>query len=84
MPMAVVKTEIPILEFVAEQTAVINPTHEKLVLKLPKESVFAFLGENITEYANRAEPVKASEFFSMTTPKMRCICLGFQTVNSSF
>lgn len=64
--MAVVKNEIPILEFDSEQTAVINPTHEKLDLKLPKKCVFAFLGEYITEYANKTETVKVSEFLSMT------------------
>lgn len=64
--MAVVKNEIPILEYDTEQTALINPTHEKLDLKLPKKCVFAFLGEYITEYANKAETVKVSEFLSIT------------------
>lgn len=64
--MAVVKNEIPILEYDTEQTALINPTHEKLDLKLPKKCVFAFLGEYITEYANQAETVKVSEFLSIT------------------
>ena len=64
--MAVVKNEIPILEYDTEQTALINPTHEKLELKLPKKCVFAFLGEYITEYANQAETVKVSEFLSIT------------------
>ena len=56
--MSIIKNEIPILEFDTEQTAVINPTHEKLDLKLPKKCVFAFLGEYITEYASKAEAVK--------------------------
>ena len=60
------KHEIPILEFDTEQTAVINPSHEKLDLKLPEKCVFAFLGEHITEYASKAEAVKVSEFLSMT------------------
>ena len=64
--MSIIKNEIPILEFDTEQTAVINPTHEKLDLKLPKKCVFAFLGEYITEYASKAEAVKVSEFLSMT------------------
>ena len=64
--MAVVKNEIPILEYDTEQTALINPTHEKLDLKLPKKCVFAFLGEYITEYTNQAETVKVSEFLSIT------------------
>ena len=64
--MSIIKNEIPILEFDTEQTAVINPTHEKLELKLPKKCVFAFLGEYISEYASKAEAVKVSEFLSMT------------------
>ena len=48
--MAIVKNEIPILEFDTEQTALINPAHEKFDLKLPKKCVFAFLGEYISEY----------------------------------
>ena len=64
--MAVVKNEIPILEYDTEPTALIKPTHEKLDLKLPKKCVFAFLGEYITEYANQAETVKVSEFLSIT------------------
>ena len=64
--MPIIKNEIPILEFDTEQTAVIDPTHEKIDLKLPKKCVFAFLGEYISEYASKAEAVKVSEFLSMT------------------
>lgn len=64
--MSITKNEIPILEFDTEKTAVINPTHEKINLKLPKKCVFAFLGEYISEYASKAEDVKVSEFLSMT------------------
>ena len=64
--MSILKNGIPILEFDSEQTAVINPTHEKLNLKLPKKCVFAFLGEYISTYANKTETVKVSEFLSMT------------------
>ena len=35
--MAIIKNEIPILEFDTEQTAVLNPTHENLGLNLPKK-----------------------------------------------
>ncbi len=62
----ILRHEIPILEFDTDKTAVINPTHEKLDLKLPKKCVFAFLGEHITEYASKTETVKVSEFLSMT------------------
>ena len=64
--MSIIKNEIPILEFDTEQTAVINPTHEKLELKLPKKCVFAFLGEYIDEYASKTETQKVSEFESTT------------------
>ena len=64
--MAIVKNIIPILEFDTDRTAVINPAHEKLDLKLPKKCVFAFLGEYISEYAIKAGAVKVSEFRSMT------------------
>ncbi len=64
--MSIIKNEIPILEFDTEQTAVINPTHEKLDIKLPKKCVFAFLGEYISKYASKVEAVKVSEFLSMT------------------
>ena len=64
--MSIIKNEIPILEFDSEQTAVISPIHEKLNLKLPKKCVFAFLGEYISEFANKAEAVMVSEFLSMT------------------
>lgn len=64
--MSILKNGIPILEFDSEQTAVINPTHEKLNLKLPKKCVFAFLGEYISTYASKTETVQISEFLSMT------------------
>ena len=64
--MSIIKNEIPILEFDTDRTAVINPTHEKLDIKLPKKCVFAFLGDYISEYASKAETVKVSEFLSMT------------------
>ena len=64
--MSIQKNPIPILEFDTEQTAVINPTHEKLDLKLPQKCVYAFLGEYIDEYASKTETRKVSEFNSTT------------------
>lgn len=64
--MSFIKNKIPLLEFDPEQNAVFNPTHEKMNLKLPEKCVFAFLGEHISEYANRTDTVKVSEFLSMT------------------
>ena len=64
--MALIKNEIPILEFDTEQTAVLNPTHEKLCLNLPRKCVFAFLGEYIDEYANKTDAKQVSTFVSAT------------------
>lgn len=64
--MSILKYEIPILEFDTEKTAVIDPTHEKLDLKLPKKCVFAFLGEYIDEFARKTGARKVSEFVSAT------------------
>ena len=64
--MSIIKNEIPLLEFDTEQTAVIDPTHENLGLKLPKKCVFAFLGSCIEEYADRTESKQVSAFVSAT------------------
>ena len=64
--MAILRNEIPILEFDTEQTAVINPGHREIGLKLPKKCVFAFLGAYIDEYASKTEAQKISEFVSAT------------------
>ena len=64
--MAIIKNEIPILEFDTEQTAVLNPTHENLGLNLPEKCVFAFLGAYIDEYANKSDTKQVSTFVSAT------------------
>lgn len=64
--MGVIKSEIPILEFDSEQTAVLNPTHEYFNLKLPKKCVFAFLGAYIDEYAKQTDTQQVSAFISVT------------------
>lgn len=64
--MPIVKNEIPILEFDTEQSAVLNPTHENLGLKLPEKCVFAFLGSYIDEYANKIDAQKVTVFVSAT------------------
>lgn len=64
--MSIIKNEIPILEFDSEQTAVIEPTHEKFDIRLPGKCVFAFLGEYIDEYASKTETRQVSEFVSAT------------------
>ena len=66
--MSIQKNPIPILEFDTEPTAVINPGHKEIGLKLPKKCVYAFLGEYIDEYASKTETRKVSEFDSTTKP----------------
>lgn len=58
--MAIIKNEIPILEFDTEKTAVLDPTHENLDLNLPKKCVFAFLGGYIDEYASKTDTRQVS------------------------
>ena len=64
--MAIIKNEIPILEFDSEQAAVVNPAHEELGLNLPKNCVFAFLGAYIEEYADKTDTRQVSTFVSAT------------------
>ena len=64
--MAIVKHEIPILEFDTAQNAVIDPTHEKLDLHLPKKCVFAFLGDYIDAYAAKVGAKTVGHFLSAT------------------
>ena len=64
--MAIIKNEIPILEYDHNPQAVIMPGHEKLNLKLPKKAVFAFLGDVIDEYAKKHECEVVAEFESVT------------------
>ena len=71
--MAIIKNEIPILEFDTEQTAVLNPTHENLGLNLPKKCVFAFLGAYIDEYASKSDTKQGSTFTSPNT-RVRTLC----------
>lgn len=64
--MSIIKNEIPILEFDTERSAVINPIHEKLDIRLPKKCVFAFLGDYIEEYASKTDTQRVSYFVSAT------------------
>lgn len=64
--MSIVKNEIPILEYDNEQSAVLNPTHENLEIKLPKKCVLAFLGDYIDEFAQKNNAEKAAEFVNCT------------------
>lgn len=64
--MALIKHEIPILEYDDSRQSVLMPTHEGLGLKLPKKAVFAFLGGVIDQYAKAHGAQQVSEFISIT------------------
>lgn len=64
--MAVVKHELPILEYDSEIKAVIQPDHEGLDLKLPEKAAFVFLGSCIGRYAREHDLSPVAEFISIT------------------
>lgn len=64
--MGIMKNEIPILEFDSAQRAIIDPTHQKKDLHLPRKCVFAFLGDYIEEYAAKTGSREVSYFESAT------------------
>jgi len=64
--LAIVKNEIPLLEYDTEKDAVISPWHEGLEISLPEKCVFAFLGEHIDKYAIESKALKVAEFISAT------------------
>lgn len=64
--MAITKHLYPILEHDDSPSAVLQPDHEKLPLKLPEKAVFAFLGDVIDSCAASYGAEKVSEFVSIT------------------
>ena len=62
----IIKNEIPLLEFDTDTHAVIEPTHERLDVRLPRRCVFAFLGAYIDEYAKAVKARRVCEFISAT------------------
>ena len=64
--MAIIKNEIPILEYDDNPHSVLMPNHEKLNLKLPQKAVFAFLGDWIDEYARQHDCKFVGTFESAT------------------
>lgn len=64
--MAVIKHELPILEYDDSPKAVIQPDHEHLNLHLPEKAVFAFLGGCIGRYAKEQGLTPVAEFISIT------------------
>jgi len=64
--MSIRQHPIPLLEFDSDPVAVIQPDHEKLDLHLPEKCVFAFLGDQIDQYALQAQARIVSHFVSTT------------------
>lgn len=64
--MAIIKNDIPILEYDNNKETVIMPTHEHLGIQLPEKAVFAFLYDVIDTYAQNHNAVKVGEFISAT------------------
>jgi len=64
--MALIKNEIPILEYDDSPVAVLMPGRSKKNIRLPKKAVFAFLRESIDEYAKAHDAQVVTEFISMT------------------
>lgn len=64
--MAIMKNEIPILEFDTNPDSVLMPNHEELEIELPKKAVFAFLGDEIDRYAASHGAKIVSHFVSTT------------------
>ena len=64
--MVLQKHDYPILEFDDSHKAVIMPDHDGLDIKLPKKTVFGFLGDEIDNYAKKVGAKIVGEFVSAT------------------
>ena len=64
--MALIKNDIPILEYDTNPTAIIMPRHEALPYRFPRKAVYAFLGEHIDEYAYAHDAKIIGRFVSAT------------------
>lgn len=64
--MAIIKHEIPLLEYDDNPLSILMPRHENLPITLPKKAVYAFLGGYIDEYALAHDAKIAGHFISAT------------------
>ncbi|MBQ7132182.1 MAG: nucleoside phosphorylase [Oscillospiraceae bacterium] len=64
--MAIIKNDIPILEYDDCQTAVLNPDCRDIDIKLPERAVFAFLADLVDRYALSHNAVKVYEYETIT------------------
>ncbi len=64
--MALIKNEIPILEYDDNKHSVLMPDHENLGLHLPKKAVYMFLGEYVDAFAKTMGAEVVCKFVSAT------------------
>ncbi len=64
--MAIIKHEIPLLEYDDNPLAMIMPDHKHYDMRLPSKTVFAFLGDAIDRYAEAHGGRVVGEFISAT------------------
>lgn len=65
------KNELPILEYDPTSQEVLKPGHDAKGIKLPEKCLFAFLGDEVDEYAEQANATVADHF--LTVDRLRPI-----------
>ncbi|WP_391496374.1 nucleoside phosphorylase [Gardnerella swidsinskii] len=58
--------DLPILEYDSDKSAVLMPTHDNISVQLPSKAVFAFLGDEIDQYALSRKATIVANFESAT------------------
>ncbi|MFU0544829.1 nucleoside phosphorylase [Gardnerella swidsinskii] len=58
--------DLPILEYDSDKSAVIMPNHDNISVQLPSKAVFAFLGDEIDQYALSRKATIVANFESAT------------------
>lgn len=57
---------LPILEYDSDKSAVLMPKHDNISVQLPSKAVFAFLGDEIDQYALSRKATIVANFESAT------------------
>ncbi|WP_250309306.1 nucleoside phosphorylase [Gardnerella sp. Marseille-Q2328] len=58
--------DLPILEYDSDKSAVLMPNHDNISVQLPSKAVFAFLGDEIDQYALSRKATIVANFESAT------------------
>ncbi len=58
--------DLPILEYDSDKSAVLTPNHDNIAVQLPSKAVFAFLGDEIDQYALSRKATIVANFESAT------------------